>query len=273
MDWGRDRSPDVANSSNASPSAGTKTQLSVLSPWCPYHNESVNGESYSFPPSEQPTHSLRRSLIRGIQEIAVKNQGLGAGVGDRVAIVTFDAIDAYHASQLVLPLTDNYASAKDACRKLQALSDIGNSTATEDGIILARDHVKPVSQGGQGRSYAKKVMVLLTDGVPNVWQTSDTTIDAYMAANPDSDYYSTDYPWYNSVLMETDQMQTGHDKMYPVGMGMGCDYDFMDRIARMADTDTNGQSMHGSLNPAQYEQRMVDIFKNIINTRGGKLVK
>jgi hypothetical protein len=74
--------------------------------------------------------------------------------------------------------------------------------------------------------------------------------------------------------MQTDQMQTGNDKMWPVGMGLGCDYDFMDRIARMAETaDDDGQSMHGSGNPAEYEQRMVEIFKNIINTRGGKLVK
>jgi hypothetical protein len=117
-------------------------------------------------------------------------------------------------------------------------------------------------------------MVLLTDGVPNVWQTSATDIDKYMTANPHSDYYDPLYPWYNSVLMQTDQMKTGHGKMYPVGMGLGCDYNFMDRIARMANTaDNNGQSMHGSSNPSQYEQRMVDIFKNIINTRGGKLVK
>jgi uncharacterized membrane protein YgcG len=274
MDWGRDRSPDVGNSTNASPTVGIKTQLSVLSPNCPYHTETVNGESFLFPPSEQPTHALRRSLIRAIQEIAAKNEGLGPGVGDRVAIVTFDAVDAYHAPQIVLPLTDDYAAAKAACCKLQAVSDIGNSTATENGMILARNHLKPTTEGGQGRTYSTKVLVLLTDGVPNVWQSSATEIGNYMSANPHADYYDPLYPWYNSVLMQTDKMRAGYGKVFPVGMGLGCDYDFMDRIARMADTaDKNGQSMHGSSNPSQYEERMVEIFKNIINTRGGKLVQ
>src|SRR4029078_8940046 len=47
MDNGRDRQPDGAN----------YTPLSTLSPNCPYHSESTAGGTFSFPPSEQPTHS------------------------------------------------------------------------------------------------------------------------------------------------------------------------------------------------------------------------
>jgi len=273
MDWGRDRSPNVGNSTNAAPGVGIKTQLSVNSPYCRYHDENTAGGTFSFPPSEQPTHALRRSLIAAINEIKLRNVGLGVGVGDRVGIVTFDAVDAYHSPQIVLPLTDDYHAAMLACTKLQALSDIGNSTATENGIILARNHLKPTSEGGAGRTYTTKVLVLLTDGVPNVWESSATDIGNYIAENPSSEWYGADYVWYNSALMQTSQMAAGHGKLFPVGMGLGCDYDFMDRLSRIAGTDDGGFSPRGSGNPADYEGRLVEIFKDIINTRGGRLVK
>ncbi len=64
-----------------------------------------------------------------------------------------------------------------ACTKLQACADIGASTATENGVIAARNHLKPTAQGGQGRLFTKKVMILITDGMPNLWQSSSGTIN------------------------------------------------------------------------------------------------
>jgi hypothetical protein len=274
MDWGRDRSPDDANSTNAAPGRGNKTQLSALSPDCQYHPEVTAGGTFMFPPAEQPTHAVRRALIAAIQEVKLRNTNTPPAVADRVSIVTYDAISAYHAPRVVLSLTNDYAAAMDACTRLQALSDIGNSTATESGIKLAKQHIAATTHGGQGRTYSDKVMILLTDGVPNVWDSSATTIGNYIASNPGSNWYATGYDWYNSALMQTSQFATARDTLYPVAVGLGADYGFMDRMARIAGTaDDNGQSPRGSDNPAEYEQQLQTIFKDIISRGAGKLVK
>jgi len=68
-------------------------------------------------------------------------------------------------------------------------------------------------------------------------------------------------------------MQVEKTLLFPVGVGLGCDYDFMDRISRMNKTDQGGQSPRGSGNPAEYEQRLTDIFKEILKTPNVRLVK
>lgn len=274
MDFGSDRSPDVANGTNADPSRGTKVPLSVLSPDCPYHSETTAGGTFSFPPSEQPTHALRRALIAAIHEIATKNATVPPSIADRVSIVTFDAISSYHSPKVVMPLTTDYRAAMQSCTKLQAVGDIGNSTATEHGIALARQHLKPPAQGGQGRNYADKIVVLLTDGVPNVWSSSAETVSTYIGENPGGDWYGPDYIWYNAALMQTAQLTQERDRLYPVAVGLGADQDFMDRLARIAGTaDEAGLSPRGSGNPADYEAQLVNIFKDIIHRVNGKLVK
>jgi hypothetical protein len=48
----------------------------------------------------------------------------------------------------------------------------------------------------------------------------------------------------------------------------------MDRMARMGDTANNkGQSVRGSGNPAEYEQRLTEIFKKIITSPKLRLVQ
>ena len=60
----------------------------------------------------------------------------------------------------------------------------------------------------------------------------------------------------------------------PVGIGLGTDYGFMDRMARTGGTaDDDGLSPRGSGNPADYEQRLTDIFEEIINNGRMRLVK
>jgi hypothetical protein len=160
-----------------------------------------------------------------------------------------------------------------ACATLQPVSDIGSSTAIEAGLQTARNHLLGSADGGQGRSFAKKVVVLLTDGIPNAWQSSAGTINNYINANPDADYYASDYLWYNSALMQSAQIKGENSALYDVGVGLGADYNFMDRMARLAGTDENGQSPRGSGNPAQYEQTMTDIFTQIIKAPGSRLVQ
>jgi Flp pilus assembly protein TadG len=273
MDWGRDRSPDVSNSSNAAAGAGTKTPLSAASPYCPRHNESTAGGTFSFPPREQPMHSARRALIAAIKVVKDMNGQIAPGAGDRVAIVSFDAIDAYHAPRIVMPLTSDFDAAMAACTNLQAVSDIGTSTAMENGLILGKTHLLAPDQGGQGRSFATKVLVMLTDGVPNVWQSSSADISTYMSNNPNGDYYDPAFPWMNAALMQADLVHSKHNMLFPVGIGLGTDYDFMDRMSRMSGTAANGQSPRGSGNPAEYEQRLTEIFTEIIKKAGSRLVQ
>ena len=273
LDFGRERSPDVDTwSGNAQAGVGTKTQLSVQSPYCSYHSESTAGGTFSFPPREQPMHACRRSLIAALKIVKDRNAGLSAGAGDRVAIISFDGLDSDHAPVLVQSLTSNYTNAMASCTTLQAVSDIGATTAIEAGLIAARAHLKPTSQGGQGRVFAKKVVVLLTDGVPNAWQSSAGTINGYIATNPNADYYASGYKWLNSALMQAATFEGENTVVYPVGIGLGTDYNFMDRMARMAKSDESGLSPRGSGNPAEYEQRLTDIFEEIIKNPGGRMV-
>lgn len=261
MDNGRDGKPGNAS----------LTPLSLASGICPKHSEATAGGTFSFPPREQPTHSARRALIAALQVIKERNQTI-ADVNQRdwVSIITFDKI----SNGAVLPLTSNYDNAMAACTQFQAVSDNGYSTATENGLIAAYNHIKPQNQGGQGRNMTNKIVVLLTDGMPNLYQSSTGTIDNYVANNPSDDFYASGSYAKQAPLMQTAKMQSDHWYVYPVGIGLGTDYDFMDRMARMGLTaNDSGQSARGSGNPGDYEARLTEIFRNIITNPKLRLVK
>ena len=77
-----------------------------------------------------------------------------------------------------------------------------------------------------------------------------------------------------AALMQGAKLQSNKVDVYPVGIGLGADYDFMDRLARIGGTaDVNGQATRGSGNPAEYEQRLIDIFERIIKRPTARLVK
>jgi hypothetical protein len=69
-------------------------------------------------------------------------------------------------------------------------------------------------------------------------------------------------------------MQGNHWQLFPVGIGLGCDYTFMDKMARMGQTaDPNGQGSRSSGNPADYEARLIQIFQKIITNPRLRLVQ
>jgi hypothetical protein len=117
-----------------------------------------------------------------------------------------------------------------------------------------------------------KVVVLLTDGMPNLYSSSTSTISSYRTSYPSSNFYGSSYAK-DAPLMQASMMQGNHWYLYPVGIGLGCDYDFMDRLARMGDTDKNGQGPRGSGNPADYEARLTEIFQNIITNPKLRIVQ
>ena len=274
QDFGRDRAPDLDNSVNAAAGAGQKVQLSLESPYGRLHWETVAGMSLRFPPRTQPMHACRRAMVNAIQFVKEINSGVAPGAADRVAVVTFDADDAHHWPQVVQPLTHDYHRACRESALLQACSDIGRTTATENALILARQHVASPGDGGQGRPYAKKVIILLSDGVPNEWQTPEGEINAYIAANPDPDYYASNAPWVNAPLTQAAKMADEFSELHPIGIGQGTDYGFLDRLARIGHTaDEDGQAVRGPVNPDDYERELTRLLRDVIRHPGTRLVQ
>ena len=204
LDSGRDQ---IADSSYGNDYA----QISVNSPNCPYHSESTAGGTFSFPPREYPTHAERRSVIAGLQEVKSKNTTIkDPNQMDWVSIVTFDKTGDV---QTLLNLTSNYDSAMQASTKMQAVGYNGNSTNTESGLSSGYNLIKAKSQGGTGRENTQKVVILLTDGVANLKNSSNSTISSYETANPStyngsSNYYgSSDYNS-DAAFMQANIMRT-----------------------------------------------------------------
>ena len=216
-------------------------------------------------------HASRRAMISAMDVVADRN-GLipSAAHRDHVAVVSYDTTDG---SVIQQALTHNYVGAMQSVTTLQATGDKGTTTATETGLRLAEEILKPRSQGGQAREDSTKVVVLLTDGIPNAFESAAGDIDAFAAANPGGDFYGGGYYWLDAAIMKSMQLKAAKVDLFPVGVGLGTDYDFMDRMARAGGTaDSSGQSPRGSGNPAEYEQRMREIFERIIKKPVAKLV-
>jgi len=268
MDNGREQKPGGTNYS----------PLSLNSGITPMHSEATAGGTFSFPPREQPTHAARRAIIAAIQLIKERNLAISdTNQRDWVSIITFDKPSgvAPISPRIEQALTSDYTAAMTACTRLQACSDSSSNTCTESGLTLARDHIKPNTEGGAGRITTNKIVVLLTDGQPNLYTSSASTISGYIGQNPSANFYggSSNYA-YDAALMQTSMMQGNHWYLYPVGVGLGCDYDFMDRMARMGVTaNTSGESPRGSGNSADYEAVLTQIFQNIITNPKLRLVK
>ncbi|MBN2580787.1 MAG: VWA domain-containing protein [Pirellulales bacterium] len=265
MDHGRD----------VQPLKGWYVPLSRFSDDCPWHSEETAGGTFFFPPREQPTHSARRALIAAMQIVKERNQSIPDPRNrDWVSVITYDSL-SQDGPQVVQSLTGSYEQAMQACTQLQACGDLTLTTATETGLIVARDHIKSEEEGGQGRQTTNKVIVLLTDGMPNLYSSKNKVIDDYINHSPDrQEYYNNGAYWCNAALMQAAIIQGKKWSLYPVGVGLGTDYDFMDRMARLGGTaDEHGQSPRGTGNPAEYEQRLTDIFEKIISNPRLRLVQ
>jgi hypothetical protein len=257
-------------------SGGRLTPLSADSPDCPFHSESTAGGTFDFPPSEQPTHAARRSVIAALEEVRQRNLTIPDPVQrDWVSIVAFDKdTNATNIAPLI-GLTSDYTSAMQASTTMQAVGEGSNSTATESGLIAAYNHIKPKSQGGQGRENTQKVVVLLTDGMPNLKTSSNSAISSYRSTNSSSNFYggSSNYN-HDAALMQAHSMSSGRWKMYPVPLGLGANNDFMDRMARMGGTANDaGESPHSSGDPSEYETELSAIFKKIVDNPQVRMVQ
>lgn len=265
---GRDQTVDINSTQYG--------QLSTSSSNCVYHNESTAGGTFSFPASEQPTHAERRSVIAGINEVKQHNITIGDPTQkDWVSIITFDKDTNPANLTPLIALTSNYNSAMAACPNMQAVGNNGSSTATETGLIAAYNLIKPASKGGTGRENTQKVVVLLTDGVANLKTSSNSAVSTYRSSNPSGNYYggSSNYPS-DAALMQAGSLQGNGWTVYALALGLGADYDFMDRMARMGGTaDDNGHAPTTSGNPSTYETEMTNLLHQIIDNPQVRLVK
>ncbi|MDX1965105.1 MAG: vWA domain-containing protein [Pirellulales bacterium] len=256
LDFGKDMKPDGSN---------VFTPLSTSSPNCVQHSEGTAGGTFNFPASAQPEHAARRSLIAALATIKERNDPIpNVNYRDHVTLITFDNLSGGDAA-VIQPLTSNYNNVMQSSSQLQAVNDDGYSTATEAGMITAFQTIKPVSKGGTGRERTSKVVVLLTDGVPNLYRTPQSTIDNYRTNNPSGEFYNNYAYWYDAPLMQTAQMKGEKWDVYPVGLGVAADYAFLDKMARIGGTaDAAGQAPRGTGDPAAYEAVLTDIFREII---------
>lgn len=265
MDWGRNRT-----------AGGIHVPLSVNSPLCPL-KEDTDPTSPNFrmrfPPREQPTHAARLAIMAAIDKIAQINAGLDEAYKDHVCLITFDTVSG---TTIHFPLNAgscDYNAVKNACLSLQAVADDQASTASETGLIVARNHLDPNLNPGGARLSADKIFIFLSDGIPNLKTSADSVISNYTVNNPGEWFTSGSMMMHrNAVLMQTDQIRKLGWKVHAVGVGLGTDRTLMDRIARMAGTgipdpsNPNGPkiSAFAEGNPADYRQRMTAIFDNIV---------
>ncbi|MEM6331337.1 MAG: vWA domain-containing protein, partial [Planctomycetota bacterium] len=262
MDHGRDLRPDNAN----------YVELSVDSPFCPRHTESVAGRSFSFPPREMPMHAVRRAAIAAVDVLEDRNRGIpSTAYRDHVSLVTFDTTDGSMVRQ---ELTPDYTAAMRAFTDLQAVGDKGTTTATESGLVLAKQMLLRPDEGGRARETSTRIVVLLTDGMPNAYESPDAQVEAFATGAGSDESYGGGLLWLDAALMQAQALEADKIDVYPAGVGMGADNRFMDRMARLGGTaGSDGRAPRGSGNPARYERVLRDMFEQIISIPTARMVQ
>ena len=259
---GRDVKP-FSNSTLYSP-------LSTNSPDCPYHSESTDGGTFNFPPREMPTHCARRSIISALEVIKERNQSISnSNQQDHVAIVTFDLktnVVTVHS------LDNNYDGAMSDCCKFQACSDSASCTATETGLMQAITILNT-----QGRTNTNKVVVLMTDGKPNLYSSAPGTITTYENTHSNTNFYgdSGDNPQ-DAAMMQVSIMQSTSWMFFPIEIGLQGDAAFMNRIYSIGKGDTTKTETSpyaATGDPTTYETELKNIFQQIVTMTKVRLVQ
>ena len=260
---GRDVAP-FSGSSLLSP-------MSVDAPYYVHHTESTDAGNYEFPAGEMPTHAARRSIISAIKVIMDRNQAIATtSQQDWVSIVTY-----YNQSHVSIAhnLDTDYNGAINAACTLQACGVSSSCTATETGLMQAITLLTT-----QGRTNSNKVVVLLTDGKPNLYSSSSGTISSYMLANPNSNYSTsgTTMTAENAALMQDSIIQGKNWMFFPILIGLEGDPSFMNQMysigkGRTTQTDTSPYLATGD--PTNYETELKNLFNQIISTPKVRIVQ
>lgn len=273
MDYGRNKQ-----------AGGRLTPLAAAASDCPWHLDNDAGSpgyGLMFPPREQPTHAGRLAIMAAIKEVQAQNVGVDGKMNDHISIVTFDTAAGVAVKYPLQALTMDYEACRQSCRDLQAVADDSYSTATENGLIAAMNHLDP-ALNTNARTYANKIVILLTDGIPNVKQSSASALTSYVSGNSGVEWFTGGNfkDERNATLMQFSIIKQRGWKGFAVGLGLGCDRDLLDRGARTAGTGIANPdnptgpkiSPYADGNPADYQTRLTKIFKDIIASRAVALV-
>jgi hypothetical protein len=264
VDHGRDLQPVV----------GQYVPLSHHSPSCPWHEEQTAGGIFSFPPRTQPMHAARRALIAALQVLKQRNRSIqDVRQRDWVCVVAFDALSG-GGPVVEHPLGADYDAAMRACTRLQAVGDKGATTATEAGLIAAREHLHAPSRGGRGRRSADKLVVLLTGSAPNLYLSDRAHIDRLIAASDRAgEFYRCGQYAKDAALLQSALMREDRWCSFALGAGLGSDHELIGRMARLGGTAELGQNARASRDPARYEECLVEMFEQILSRAHGRLVQ
>ena len=118
-------------------------------------------------------HAARRTLVIALEKVQERNQLVGVDLRDWVSVITFDRVATIR--QTLGGDDTDYVNAINTAVELQATHDEGASTAMEDGMIDAKNQLT-----GSPRTTAKKVVIVLTDGTPNKFETNRFTMYYYI---------------------------------------------------------------------------------------------
>ena len=227
--------------------------------------------------SNQPIRNAARSSP-ACKRSKVKNSSIvDSSQKDWVSIVTFDKVSDV---KTLVALTSDYGSRHAIQpRTMQAVGDNAASTDTEEGLLQAYNLIKPASQGGTGRENTQKIVILLTDGVANLKDSSNSTISSFESAHPStyngsSNFYgSSDYNS-DAAFMQASSMQGKNWHVYALGIGLAVDWDFMNRMARFGNTaDSNGDAPTTSGDPSTYETEMTNLLDQVVDNPEVRLVQ
>jgi hypothetical protein len=271
---------------NKTVTGSTKVPLSRNSPYCPWrtdNNPQSPGYGLQFPPREQPTHATRLAVMAAIDQLALLNTGIAEASKDHVCVITFNTAAGCTIKYPLNTTSCDYQAAKASLRDIQAVADDASSTASENGLILARNHLDPNVNPSGPRLSAAKFLIFLSDGIPNIKSSSNTVINNWITNNPDGEWFTSGYYTYerNATLMQIAQLKAVGWKVHSVGIGLGADKTLMDRLARGAGTaikdpnNPNGPkiSPYAEGNPADYQSRLTSIFSTIVGAPNVRLVK
>ena len=157
--------------------------MSINNPNHKTHTEPTDAGAKTLPVAEMPTNAVRRAIIAALQVIKDRNSTItDASQKDRVSLIVFDAKntggDNTHVQ--ILNRTDRQLRRRHRLLLHEAASlqqTMSTCTDSDGGLIMAYDHIKPESQGGAGRENVNKVVVFLTDGQPNLYESNTDDVD------------------------------------------------------------------------------------------------
>ena len=253
----------------------TYSILSINNPNYLKHSEFDRRRDVLLPAREMPTHAVSRAIIDALQIVANQNSSTSdTNQKDWVSIVTFDRKNTSTDTNNVVilkSLSSNYTDVMNAAAILQCCGGPGSCTDSEGGLICAYNHIKPQSQGGAGREHANKVVVFLTDGQPNLYESADSVISAYETAHSSSNWGSDNSQ--NAALMQSSIMQGNNWYLYSVGVGYDANQTFLNKMACMGGTAVNGATYATATDANTYEATLKSIFNSIVTNPKLRLVQ